>query len=365
MKNKYLFIILIFICTRLLVACTYKNVSTEDIVEVIDISKYSNKTLWNPTKYEYDGRVIKLETTDDCLINHIRNVFFSNNHIYVKTSSRQIIIFDNEGNYINKLKMGIGPGEITQVIDACYDAEKNELIVYQDPYIKFYTPDGKFKYEKEIPYFFLKMISIKQGYILKSTIGHMRYAPMPDATLIFVDKNFESPKAFLNKQVDKPVSSNMSLSYDVGTNVVTIPSNTDTIFYFNSGTLNYAYYVKYPKNNEEGPDLFILAENYLETSNFQYFGFINRGMLNVFRDKKTGNIIAGRFEETENATFVTRPIAVYNDYFVCVKTEPTEDIIYEKSDLFSLDDLAKINNQKEDDNPLLIFFKLKPFEDEK
>lgn len=363
MRIKYLLIVLLLMSARLFVACTHKNIDSDNNeTEIIDISQYVNGKLWNPTKYEYNGYVIKLETAENCLLPRINNVFFSENHIYIKASNRQVFIFDSKGNYINKLKLGNGPGEIARMIDACYDAEKNELIVYQDPYIKYYTSDGIFKYEKEIPYFFVKMCSIKQGYILKSNMGYMRYAPMPDATLIFIDKNFESPKAFLDKQVDRPISSNMSLSYDVETGIVTIPSNTDTIYYFKNGALNPAYYAKYPKNNNDGPDLFILAENYLETSDFQYFGFINKGMLNVFRDKKTGNIIAGRIEETEKSAFVTSPIAVYEDYFVCVKTNPTEGIVYKNSDLFSSEDLEKINNQKEDDNPLLIFFKLKPFD---
>jgi len=349
------------------VACTQKNVysNISSNIEEIDVTKYANINFWNPTKYEYDGYVVKLETTDECLIPYITNVFFSENRIFVKTNTPQVFIFDNEGNFINKLKLGNGPGEIARLIDACYDAEKNELVVYQDPYIKYYTPNGEFKYEKEIPYFFLKICSIKQGYLLKSPIGHMQYVPMPNARLIFVDKNFESPKAFLNEQINNPTNSSKALCYNKKNDITIIPTNSDTIYYFNNNVLTPIYYIHYTKNTDiTSKDMFLFSEDYLETSEHQYFGFINKGFLNLFRDKKTGNIIAGRFEDAENATFVTSPIAVYNDYFVCVKTEPTEDIIYEKSDLFSLDDLAKINNQKEDDNPLLIFFKLKPFEDE-
>ena len=355
--KQNLFVVLLHLC--LVLSCTHREKIGCDNVEIVDIGEYADKKLWNPTYYEYDARVVKLETTTECLISHIENLFFSDKYIYVKTSTPQIFIFDYDGNYINKLKLGNGKGEITQIIDACYDNEKNELLVYQDPFVKFYTPTGVYKYEKEIQYFFVKIASVKHGYILKSPIGYMRYKSKPNTTLIFVDKNFENPHAYLNCANNKSINSNMSLCYDVTNDVVVIPSNADTIYYLIDGVLIPKYYTKYPKNNIVGPDLFVLAENYLETSEFQYFSFINKGVLNVFRDKKTGNIIAGRFEDAEKAAFVTSPIAIYKDYFVCVKNNPNSELFY-KSELLSTSDLDKINSQKEDDNPLLIFFKLKP-----
>jgi len=352
-------------------ACNHKYSGRD--VEIIDINKCFDEEQLNIVrkKYACDGRVIKLETGDNCLLRYGGRYFFSDNRIFVKQET--VYIFDFEGNFINKLKLGTGPGEIAKFEAADFDAETNELVVFQSPYIKFYSPDGIFLREQESPYFFSDLKAIEGGYILQSDGGYMQCEKNPDATLLYVDKNMNLISAHIDK-TERFMYHDMKAYYDTETKEALIPNWNDTIYSLCNKLLVPKYKIDYSSDrfdytikdyelwDKEGEQHYSWWW-YFETPTHQCFSFLKSGIrFSVFRDKTNGKLLAGKLRNIDEL-FNVVPDATYNDYFVSVKNyEDIKEI--EKSDIFSPEDLEKINNQKEEDNPLLIFFKLKPFEDE-
>jgi hypothetical protein len=108
-----------------------------DNSEKVDISEYIDSV-----KY------IKLQTTDDNLIGYIKRVFFLEDRILVTDGQiPQILIFDNEGNFLNKIKkIGQGPGEYIGIAASLFDCASKSIIIYSTTLRKllFFTLDGEF-----------------------------------------------------------------------------------------------------------------------------------------------------------------------------------------------------------------------------
>ena len=362
------YFIMLFACVFLSCGNKYSNVD----IETIDINKCfsANQLDIVRNKYAYDGFVVKLETTDDCLLRQGGMLIFSDNRIFVKQET--VYIFDFEGHFINKLKIGNGQGEISNVSAIDFDTEKNELVLYQKPYIKFYSPDGTFLREQESQYYFSYIKSIDEGYILQSDAGYMQCKEKPKATLLLVDKNFNLKSAHLNL-VEKFVYYDMKqVCCNATTNEISIPNRNDTIYFLKNSKLVPKYKLDYStcKFDYSVQD-FDAWDNegnnhyawwwYFETTTHQFFGLEKEGIgCNIFCDKLSKKLYAGKYYDY-NALFDVVPKAVFKDYFVSVNYYRDVDCELEKLDLFSAEDLAKIHNQTPEDNPLLIFYKLKPF----
>lgn len=350
------------------------NINHSYDVEVIDINRYFDVNQLDEirTKYAYDGFVVKLETTDDCLLGlYDGKYYFSENRIYIAEST--IFIFDFDGKFINKLKLGNGHGEIANYQAVDYDCFKNELIVYQEPYIKYYSCDGIFLREKQVPYYFRSLKSVSEGYILQCDSGNMGCDEAPDATLLFVDKDFNLISANFNV-IKKAVYYHIDFIYhSEKENITIVPINNDTIYQLVNNSFVPIYYLDYTldrfDNTITNTTLFFKENSrhyswskYIETSTHQFFSLSKKTNFSIFRDKLNG-IIKGGIYSNFNSLFSIAPITTYGDYFVSCKNYcDMEGEDYEILSMFSEEDIKKINDQKEDDNPLLIFYKLKPFD---
>jgi hypothetical protein len=133
-----------------------------DNSEKVDISGYVDSV-----KY------IKLQTTDDNLIGYINKVFFVDNRILVTDGKvPQILIFDTDGNFLNKIgKIGQGPGEYTGITTSLFDPTNKLIIIHNNGLRKllFFTLDGELI--KEIHRFndnalIRKMINLPNGNFL-------------------------------------------------------------------------------------------------------------------------------------------------------------------------------------------------------
>lgn len=102
---KYIYILIII---YILSACNENNKNSNPGDKVIDptIESPEPSTL---SQLIGNYRLIKLETTDDCLINKETKVIKHKGKFYI-SSDEEILIFNNNGSYINKLsKRGNGP----------------------------------------------------------------------------------------------------------------------------------------------------------------------------------------------------------------------------------------------------------------
>lgn len=87
------------------------------------------------------SRIVQLESNSESMLSYIQkaNVDFSNDRIFI-LSDFNIYLFNSNGKYLNKLKVGRGPGEVTQIISFTIDT-KNKLIYAIDNAIKLSSFD--------------------------------------------------------------------------------------------------------------------------------------------------------------------------------------------------------------------------------
>jgi len=92
-------------------------------------------------------KLIRLETTDECLISNVADVLFYEELMVIHDEkTRSVLIFDNDGNYKNKISaLGSGPNEYRNITRVLIDEVKKQLILYDEDSRKllFYTLDGK------------------------------------------------------------------------------------------------------------------------------------------------------------------------------------------------------------------------------
>jgi hypothetical protein len=143
-KVRYIFYILLII---FFAGCKGKenNAKTEVINIIIDTD---NSEKVDISEYVDSVKYIKLQTTDDNLIGYIKRVFFLEDRILVTDGQiPQILIFDNEGNFLNKIKKtGQGPGEFIGIVASLFDCVSKSIIIYNRKLRKmlFFTLDGEF-----------------------------------------------------------------------------------------------------------------------------------------------------------------------------------------------------------------------------
>jgi hypothetical protein len=138
-NNKHLLIVVFFS----LVSC--KGEKDDGIKPIIGgkpvarIELFNNKADFpieqiNLSEFVDSVGFIRLETTEECLINNINSVFFIDEEIViVDKMSGKILVFDNNGSYIRKIaNRGRGPGEYLDITSCNYDSEKQMLSIYDD-----------------------------------------------------------------------------------------------------------------------------------------------------------------------------------------------------------------------------------------
>lgn len=149
MYMKNLFVLFEISFLLLFASCTMNRLNKDLGVERIevDLSKVNKKT---PLFSSFD--FIKLETKDECLLEKVVKVVFSDDYIYLLSSyGGNIYKYSNNGKYISKLRQGNGPGELTFATDFYVDEPHNKLYVL-DVYrvIKEYDLSGTFLNEHKL-----------------------------------------------------------------------------------------------------------------------------------------------------------------------------------------------------------------------
>ncbi len=164
MKKLFIFIHLVFI------AFCSSGVNICEPPEEIDFNNLP--VLIADTSVIETIRYITLETNKNCLIHNIDKIIFANNQFYIlDIFQKAIMVFDEKGNYINKLqKTGKGPGEYIGINDFDIDADKN-IVVYDNMAQKMIKYSSGFSEYEEIPLKvrFEQFAAIKKGYILRNS----------------------------------------------------------------------------------------------------------------------------------------------------------------------------------------------------
>lgn len=96
--------------------------------------------------------ILPLETIEDALISSIYDIQIFDGKFFVKDRNRQILVFDNEGNFKrNLLQLGEGPGEAKTVLSFAIDEESGKIYVSDLRKLLVYSEKLEFLKENLFP----------------------------------------------------------------------------------------------------------------------------------------------------------------------------------------------------------------------
>jgi hypothetical protein len=138
--KKYFAIIISVTCCVFLFSCKGRKM---DNVQHKVISNYKEMMECSDSSYYKSSALIKLETTDECLIKAISKIMFDENRLFIFDQLlKSVFIFDMNGKFLHTIKrVGMGPGEYTQLNCVCLNVSKKQLILVPDTPHKIYYLD--------------------------------------------------------------------------------------------------------------------------------------------------------------------------------------------------------------------------------
>ncbi|MFJ1322021.1 6-bladed beta-propeller [Capnocytophaga canis] len=360
-----------------------------ETIKKIDLNPFLGKKHFEFGNLVNEVKIIPLETNNKSLIDGIYKIITTEEYIYIMDNFKDggILIFDRNGKFIKRFSHGQGPGELSRLYDIDYDFKNDELVAYQHSFLLFFDKVGNFLRRERLPLGFDNLLVTDDGYIFKTypSQGNEHLKENEKYTFLFSNKTFKINSVAVYSP--KPIKALSAYTYLYkNDNLISLTGHmTDTIYKYNSKTnelttefiLNYDK--KVPREHLYGEtfetfrkatrnnDYYFNIGEYLETfSQNVFFLHNNYAELKtvVYRDKKTGNMTGGT-----NANYNTKeippiafPKAVYKDYFVSTYIPSSKDYDFLKdSKIISAEDKEKIKHSEDEDNPVLVYFKLKEF----
>jgi len=155
---------IILILLSVLISCSLHKKKQNESIETIDLTDgIENKKPHNLSEIARDIKLIKLETTDECLIGKIYQTFFVSDKIIIVDQDYQqsaenrhgiVLVFSKDGKFLHKIgNRGKGPGEYTNINAATID-RKNRHFYISDMGSKWmkYDLSGNFIKESKLPF---------------------------------------------------------------------------------------------------------------------------------------------------------------------------------------------------------------------
>ncbi len=363
------------------------NVETDSVTK-IDLNPFLNNQDFNLGTLVKEVKLIPLETTNESLLDAIYKVIVTDSNIFIhdKFKGGGIVIFDNSGKFIRRIPNGKGPGELIRLYDIDFDKEKNELIAYQHSFLHYYTPSGQFIRMKRLPFGFYNFTVIPEGYVFKTLDreGNKHLGSLKDFTLFITDKNFKIKSAGLPFPPSKVNYGGYNYLYNNNNTLYVTQRYSDTIYQYKSTTnqLKARYILDYSKkklperylqgamdefrNATIQNDYYYYLGEYLDTESQHVFFLRNQHTGSrpvVYRDKMSGNLIGGTnvcFDLNEIPP-IAFPKAVFRNYLISWYLPQKNDLFSYNSSIITEEDKLRIKGLTENDNPVLVFYKLKKF----
>jgi hypothetical protein len=286
------------------------------------------------------------------------------------------------------MSYGQGPGDIARLYDISFDKENNELVAYMHSFLMFFTASGEFIRKERLPFGFYNFTVIPDGYVIKKRegTGDRHLQDLDDYTLYVTDRKFKLKSAGMYVKPHKINYSGRNYIYSNNNTVHITQKFTDTIYKYihetNQLKAQYAldYRKKMPKRYLEGSydefeyavrqnDYYFYIGEYMESVTHHAFYFDNwyKGAAIVFRNKKSGNMAGGtgmRYSIVPHVLSIF-PVSSIGDYFVTYHLPNISDTIFSYMLPYctgiSDEDKVILKNLTEDDNPVLVLFKLNDF----
>lgn len=395
-----------FVLALLLIDCNTKsNSDLSDIYKTIDSSNYQNIRLVDNSNYKIDSlkfedvKYIVLETNENCLIGQIKKIKFRRNNIFIydREISNSLFMFDMNGKFIRKIgNRGKGPNEYITMEDFDLD-DADGIYIYDQPrcrIIKF-NENGENVENINLPIWGvgfglitdnLFYIRVANHLFDDNTLGDMAkytlfywdnikrkivYAQFPhqgENWLLYGNEkahsNSQKPtfyKPAYSDNIYELAKSGAILRYSIITDTERIPIDE-----LNKMSDEEAHVASW--NGELG----VSVTNFYETNSIISCSYYkNKGgkknFHHYFKSKKSGKVITGRHDYRTDIIGGYEPYGSYNEYFYNWINNSSNFINAAKNNSSfnkgygHLSIVNTLKTLKEDNNPLIVLFKIKDF----
>lgn len=338
-------------------------------------------------------KYIPLETTDNSLIKHICAVEIYGDRIYAMDNifENKVYIFDLNGKSLKTIgQKGGGPEEYALLDGMTIDRKNKQLIVYDNMKRRFmyYTLNGEFLRYVPTPFAFAgEMMVSPEGYLMSVTNKfqwNTHLKELDDYRILFTDSLGNVIKGAFKYDDNKNLATAYSQLYMINDEVVYYPQYANSLYTVNDSTISLRYRIDlsnyYPydiaevqgvKSIEEFREIrstyTYLMPNMIETNDHLYFSVSNK-LENIysFYDKNADKIISFKSIDYDDDCIFYPSISrmsSYGNYFVSsIPVDYLKGIKSERDNSpnkLSEDVASMIDSLKEDDNNVLVLFKLK------
>jgi hypothetical protein len=358
-----------------------------DSLTKIDLNPYLKKQSFDFGSLVEEIKFLPLETTvEESLLDRINKVVISESNIYIYDDFKGggIVVFTRDGEFLKRLSNGRGPGELDRLYDIDFDKENNELVAYKHSFLMFFTPEGKYIRQEKLPFGFNEFEVIPNGYVFRKLDRQLEWhlGNLGSFTLLVTNKKFEIIYGGL------PFSPGQNTlegrKYLHNNNELHISQRfNDTIYQYvyKPAKLKAKYALEYnkhiPKKILTQPrdvfgsvakknDYYFYLGDYLESGHHHFFLLENwhtGKQALIYRDIDSGNIKGGTdalFNLSEIPP-IAFPTTTFGSYFISLYYPGDNALFATKSSIISEDDKKRVEDLTDNDNPVMVFFKLKEF----
>ena len=326
-------------------------------------------------------RVVKLETKPGCLLSPYNDVFVSSDRIFLhdKINSRYVTIFSTQGNFVNRIHIGQGRKEFTAADDFFYDSKNKSLYVLDEKSQKIvsYTEDGEYKDVTRLSGWNTEAAPIDGGFLLGQSARTNRQREYLIARLN--EKGDEIETWSVGKSSYNFYCQHFR-NYDNGY-IINKPYD-NIIFYYKNGSVTYRYvFAGTCLGNHEilrdasvTTDDFSLMEDgkiYFSGHNYETDDYIvsqaySKGVIEVFFFYNKNSDRAVRWTRKNGKTLmnfvqIEGRHCLGGNYLVGT-LDPSHFNNWDgvnHNNLISAEDMEKLKSLNDEDNPLVVIFKLK------
>ncbi len=391
MKTIYaLLVVFTIICWSCHSSPSFRSCKVECNAEDIDLtSALSNEKLTIDDLLD-SMYIVALETSSNSILSSVKNIILGDQYIYILDNygSGGVAIFYRDGRFLKRLSHGDGPGEIERATSIAFDKYNQRLLVNNNRRISIFNHTGEFVKNVDPGFIFGDFIALQDYYLFYQYDFQNLETNMP--SFIVTDTLFQIKETFY-LEYKRYVMGSRFLSYSDCENEIIFSRPLDnSIYTINlSGEIDAKYNFVYrdleadldkydycrdntffleTEKNQKGKVYY--SGDFAETDNYLYLRFnkLGEGDVYMYINKISNEIRSGIDPFIQSYLLPNKGVMIgnYGNFFA--KYLPLEffggisaipKIIESNKPFLSEDDLAKLVQYKEDDNPILFFYKLK------
>ncbi|MEX2409921.1 MAG: 6-bladed beta-propeller [Candidatus Paceibacterota bacterium] len=151
----------------IVIICITFSCKDKSECEIIDINLLKNESIVDLHQYSDSLRVIKLETTEESLINRIDRIIQDDSIlILLDKPNKSVLVFHSSGQFYHTIKhWGKGNGEYIAIQAIAVDKERDVIYVFDDNLRKLISYDykGGFLSEKYLPEYLMRSFAKRKN----------------------------------------------------------------------------------------------------------------------------------------------------------------------------------------------------------